>query len=261
MSPLPGRTKAAPLAAFMLHRYDWSETSLIIELFTRELGRVTVAAKGAKRPTSQLRAVLLPFQRIQVTLGRSASKDDGASDIHNLRGAEWGGGVPQVRGEALFTGFYLNELLMKLLAREDPHPLLWDAYAATLAALGQANEAAALRAFELVLLQEAGFLPALHLLAPSHAPLPDNAMLVLRPEMGLQIAGKQDEHAVASAVWLQLHDALDQGDIAGLQRACAGVEPALRRQLRGLLHYHLHTPQLKSRTVWRELQPFLQAPP
>jgi DNA repair protein RecO (recombination protein O) len=244
----------------MLHRYDWSETSLIIELFTRELGRVTVAAKGAKRPTSQLRAVLLPFQRIQVGLGKGASKDDGASDIHNLRGAEWGGGVPQVRGEALFTGFYLNELLMKLLAREDPHPLLWDAYAATLAALGQANEAAALRAFELVLLQETGFLPALNVLAPSHASLPNDALLVLRPEMGLQSAHQQDEHAVPSAAWLQLHEALEQGDIANLQRVCAGVEPSLRRQLRALLHYHLHTPQLKSRTVWRELQTYLQPP-
>jgi DNA repair protein RecO (recombination protein O) len=248
------------LAAFMLHRYDWSETSLIIELFTREMGRVTVAAKGAKRPTSQLRAVLLPFQRINVSLGRGAGKDDGASDIHNLRGAEWGGGTPQVRGEALFTGFYLNELLMKLLAREDPHPLLWDAYAATLAALGQANEAAALRAFELVLLQEAGFLPVLNALAPNHAPLPADALLVLRAEMGLQTAKPQDEQGVPAAAWLQLHEALDQGDIAGLQRTCAGVEAALRRQLRALLHYHLHAPQLKSRTVWRELQTYLHPP-
>lgn len=261
MSATQVRAKAQPLTAFMLHRYDWSETSLIVELFTRELGRITVAAKGAKRPTSQLRAVLLPFQRISVSLGRGAHKDQGASDIHNLRGAEWGGGVPQVRGEALFTGFYLNELLMKLLAREDPHPLLWDAYAATLAALGQANEAAALRAFELVLLQETGVLPALNVLAASHTPLQrDDTPLVLRPEMGLHSALKVDEQPIASARWLQLYEALDHGDIAGLQRHCAGVESALRRQLRALLQYHLNTPQLKSRTVWRELQSYLQAP-
>ena len=66
------RRGAAALAAYVLHRYDWSESSLIVDLFTRELGRVVVAAKGAKRPTSQLRAVLRPFQRIQATLGRTA---------------------------------------------------------------------------------------------------------------------------------------------------------------------------------------------
>jgi len=117
---------ATALAAYVLHRYDWSESSLIVDLFTRELGRVVVAAKGAKRPTSQLRAVLRPFQRLHATLGRTAA----GAEVHNLRGAEWAGGVPLVGGEALFSGFYLNELLMKLLAREDPHPALWDAYAA-----------------------------------------------------------------------------------------------------------------------------------
>ena len=109
------------------------------------IGRVVVAAKGAKRPTSNLRAVLMPFQRINVAFGRSA-RDDAASDIHNLRGAEWGGGAPTAGGEALLAGFYLNELVMKLLARDDPHPALWDAYAATLPHLGGAEESAALRA-------------------------------------------------------------------------------------------------------------------
>jgi DNA repair protein RecO (recombination protein O) len=249
--------RPAALSAFMLHKYDWSETSLIVELFTRERGRVAVAAKGAKRPTSQLRAVLLPFQRIAATLGRGTPGSEGARDIYTLRGAEWGGGQPQVQGEALFTGFYVNELLMKLLAREDPHPLLWDVYAATLPALGQANEAAALRAFELVLLQETGFLPALDVLASTHAPLPERAPLVLRAEVGLVLS--DEDGALPADVWRRAHDALGRGDIAALQGACAEHEGALRRQLRALLHYHLTTPQLKSRTVWRELQPFLQA--
>ena len=148
---------ATALAAYVLHRYDWSESSLIVDLFSRDLGRLVVAAKGAKRPTSQLRAVLRPFQRIHVTLGRAAL----AAEVHNLRGAEWAGGVPLMGGEALFSGFYLNELLMKLLAREDPHAALWDAYAATLGQLGRADEAAALRAFELCLLREIGLLPEL----------------------------------------------------------------------------------------------------
>ena len=152
---MSSRAVAAPVAAYVLHRYDWSESSLIVELFTRDLGRVVVAAKGAKRPTSQLRAVLRPFQRLSATLGRTVQ----GAEVHNLRGAEWAGGVPMAGGDALFSAFYLNELLMKLLAREDPHPALWDAYAATLTQLGNADEPAALRAFELWLLREIGWLP------------------------------------------------------------------------------------------------------
>ena len=129
---MTGRGHTPALAAYVLHRYDWSESSLIVDLFTRELGRVAVAAKGAKRPTSQLRAVLLPFQRLHVA-PRPRARRRGA-EVHNLRGAEWAGGAPMAGGEALFSGFYLNELLMKLLARDDPHPALLDAYAATLAA-------------------------------------------------------------------------------------------------------------------------------
>ena len=66
-------SRAAPaLSAFVLHRYDWSESSLILDVFTRERGRLIVVAKGAKRPHSQLRSVLLPFQRFHAVLGRLA---------------------------------------------------------------------------------------------------------------------------------------------------------------------------------------------
>ena len=83
------RRVTAPLDAYVLHRYDWSETSLILDLFTRAKGRVTVAAKGAKRPYSQLRSVLLPFQRIAATIGKQA--EDAQADVVTLRSAEWAG--------------------------------------------------------------------------------------------------------------------------------------------------------------------------
>ena len=92
----PAVAKGGPLLAYVLHHYDWSETSLIIDLFTRERGRVAVAAKGAKRPYSQLRSVLLPFQRLNVQLGK-APKDE-AAEVHTLRSAEWAGGVPMAGG-------------------------------------------------------------------------------------------------------------------------------------------------------------------
>ncbi len=110
---------SAPQPAFVLHQHDWSESSLILDLFTRGQGRVVAAAKGAKRPYSQLRAVLLPFQRLNVALGRLPE----VGEVQNLRQAEWAGGLAMPAGAALFAGFYLNELLIRLLARHDAHPV------------------------------------------------------------------------------------------------------------------------------------------
>ena len=113
--------------AFVLHRYDWSESSLILEVFTRQHGRVALVAKGAKKPSSNFRPVLLPLQPLSLTWTQSAAT--GASDIHTLKGAEWVGGHIMPTGDALLSGIYLNELLLRLMARDDPHPGLFDAYA------------------------------------------------------------------------------------------------------------------------------------
>ena len=247
------RAASAPLAAFVLHRYDWSETSLIVELFTRSLGRIAVVAKGAKRPTSQLRPVLRPFQRIQASLGRSPA----GAELHNLRTAEWAGGLPTVGGEGLFSGFYLNELLMKLLAREDPHPALWDAYAATLTSLGGEGEAAALRAFELWLLREIGLLPELSRVTATQQPLQDGLRYALQAEGGVERAAAHDTTALAADDLRALHDALGANDLAALQQTCTGPAPALRQQLRELLAYHLGAVPLRTRQVLRDLQPLL----
>ena len=250
---MTSRGAASPLAAYVLHRYDWSESSLIVDLFTRDLGRVVVAAKGAKRPTSQLRAVLRPFQRLHATLGRTAP----GAEVHNLRGAEWAGGVPVAGGDALFSGFYLNELLMKLLAREDPHPALWDAYAATLARLGGADEAAALRAFELRLLREIGLLPDLAHVTATQAALLAAAAYALRAEVGVATSHGGDANAIVGSDLLALQVALDADDLPALQRACTAPAVALRRQLRELLAYHLGAAPLRTRQVLRDLQPLL----
>lgn len=234
------------LTAFVLHRWDWSESSLIVDLFTREQGRVVVAAKGAKKPSSNLRAVLLPLQRIHVTLGRAAPE----AEIHPLRSAEWAGGGAMPSGAALFSGFYANELLLKLLARHDPHPQLWDAYAHLVARLPTA-EAAALRAFELELLRETGVLPGLQAETTTLAPLNESAGYALRPEAGLVATG---EGAIAGRDWLRLQAALDAGDRAALEAACAGLDAAIKPMLRALLHYHLGTSTLRTREVLRSLQ-------
>src|SRR3990170_8119893 len=152
--------------AFVLHRYDWSESSLILEVFTRDHGRIALVAKGAKKPSSNFRPVLLPLQPLRLAFG-------GDAEIRTLKGAEWGGGQVMPTGEALLSGYYLNELLLRLLARDDAHPQLFDAYADAVSVLasehGEALEPA-LRAFELLLLREIGLLPSLDLVTLTLAP-------------------------------------------------------------------------------------------
>lgn len=243
--------------AYVLHRYSWSETSLIVELFTRGMGRVAVAAKGAKRPHSQLRAVLLPFQRINIHLGKTPT--DEQAEIHNLRSAEWAGGEAVLGAAAMFSGFYANELLLKMIARQDPHPQLFDAYADTLAALAVAPEgedSAALRAFELTLLRKVGVLPDLALVTQTASPLKPDASYVLSPDNGLAAHAQ----GLTGARWLALEAALGHGSMAALRQACVPGNGGLRSQLRALLHYHLGTSLLRTRQVWLDVQKLTEAP-
>lgn len=138
-------------AAFLLHAYPYSETSLIAEVFARDYGRMALLARGARRPRAALRGALLAFQPLE--LGWF-----GGGEVKTLARAEWIGGVPFLRGAALLLGYYLNELLLKLLPREDAHAALFDAYAAALVALARgATETAQLRRFEKTLLKELGY--------------------------------------------------------------------------------------------------------
>jgi len=247
--------RSAALAAYVLHHYDWSESSLILDLFTREQGRIAVAAKGAKKPFSQLRGVLLPFQRLQVSLGRQPSGDE-TQDVHTLRGAEWAGGHPMLSGAALFSGFYLNELLMKLLARHDPHAALFDAYAGTVAVLAAGDDAAtqaALRAFELVLLREIGLLPDLGTETASHRPVRVDRRYLVLADAGVVETADENEATVGGATLSALEMALHD-DLPSLQQVAAGALAALRPLLRAQLHYHLGTSQLRTRKVMIEAQ-------
>ena len=251
----------ATLAAYVLHHYDWSESSLILDLFTREQGRLAIAAKGAKRPHSQLRSVLLPFQRIHVSLGRVPSAEV-SSDVQTLRGAEWAGGGAMLGGAALFSGFYANELLMKLLARNDPHPALFDAYAQTLLALGgdEALAQSALRAFELTLLRQIGLLPELNVVTLTQQPVQDAARYGLLPEAGVQAARGGDggnggsDGELAGATLIGLEAALTHGSLPALQQACGAALAGLKTSLRALLHYHLGSSSLRTRQVMQDLQ-------
>jgi len=249
------RTSDEP--AFVLHRYDWSETSLILEAFTRHHGRVALVAKGAKRPSSGFRPVLLPLQRLAIAYG-------GSGEVRTLKSAEWVGGHPMPSGDALLSGYYLNELLMRLLARDDPHPRLFDLYAQLVQILATAptsTTAAALRAFELLLLRDVGLLPDLGQQTLTMAPIQAEATYSLVAEGGLRSAGPQEASALPGSLWLALRDGLNsEWPLPALLRECAQwpsqQRQSLQTQLRHLLHYHCGVQTLRTRQVMLDVQAY-----
>jgi len=243
------RRRTADEPSFVLHRYDWSESSLILEVFARHVGRVALVAKGAKRPSSSLRPVLLPLQALRLAFG-------GDAEIRTLKSAEWVGGQVMPTGDALLSGYYLNELLLRLLAREDPHPRLFDAYAAAVHVLGSEHGEAlqpALRAFELLLLREVGLLPALDVQTLSLQPMQEADRYALVPEGGL-VQTDAARASLTGAQWLALHAALADAAPFSATLATAAGMPELKPQLRQLLHYHCGVATLRTRQLMLDLQ-------
>jgi DNA repair protein RecO (recombination protein O) len=243
--------RASDEPAFVLHRYDWSESSLILEVFTRSFGRIALAAKGAKRPNSSLRTVLLPMQPLRLSFG-------GDAEVRTLRSAEWVGGQAMPSGKDLLTGFYVNELVLRMLAREDPHERLFDGYAALVGLVGRASGfrlQAGLRAFELILLREVGLLPAFDHQSMTMEPLEPLVRYCWVPDAGLREARADDGPALPGEQWLALHGHLGNG--SGLDRlidACLAASEPLRHQTRAVLHYHCGGMNLRTRDMMMELR-------
>jgi DNA repair protein RecO (recombination protein O) len=192
---------------YVLHTYPFKETSLVVELFTRDFGRVSAVAKGARRPRSAMRGMLQSFQPL---LGAWSGK----LELKTLHSLEWYAGLLMLQGEALMCGFYLNELLLRLLPREDAHEDLFDEYTQTLKLLALApdDSASILRRFELRLLQALGYaVPLTHNIRDEAVTaeaqyyyVPEVGPVSLRhdyQENGVQLSGKtlidmaQDDYA------------------------------------------------------------------
>ena len=175
-----GRVTLTP--AFLLHHMPWRDSSRILEFFTREHGRVSLFARGVRSQRSELKAVLQPFQRALISWS-------GRGEAGNLAAAELDGppgGLPAAR---LMSGFYLNELLLKLVARYDGHPALFDQYQEALAELRTgAPEARTLRIFEKRLLGHIGYGVDLARDALSGAPLDPESHYHFRADRGPWLA-------------------------------------------------------------------------
>lgn len=159
-------------------------------------------------------------------------------------------------GAALFNGFYLNELLLRLVARHDPHVGLFDAYAATIAALavGESGAQAALRAFEIVLLKEIGLLPELGVETATSLPVAAEERYRVLADAGVVAAPGSTDGTASGATLAALQVALALGDLAALQRVAATALIELRPILRAQLHYHLGTDTLRTRQVMLDAQ-------
>lgn len=137
--------------AYVLHRRPYRETSCLLELFTLEHGRVTVLAKGVRKPRSSVQGLLEPFYPLEVSWY-------GRGELMTLTYVEARGTAAQLRGDCLFAGFYLNELLIRLLEKWDAHPQLFSQYEKALSELQTDSlEEKALRSFEKTLLEELGY--------------------------------------------------------------------------------------------------------
>jgi DNA repair protein RecO (recombination protein O) len=146
-----GNHKRDNQPVYVLHTYPFKETSLVVELFSQQFGRIAAVAKGARRPHSAMRGMLQSFQMLDGTWS-------GKNELKTLHSLDWSAGLTLIKGEALMCGFYMNELLLRLLPREDAHESLFVYYNATLKTLAvDGNLANILRRFELKLLQEMGY--------------------------------------------------------------------------------------------------------
>lgn len=226
-------------SGFILHTYPFKETSVVAEVFTRGHGRVALIARGARRPASALRGLMQPFTPLLLSWF-------GKSDLKTLHAAEWQGGLIAPQGRALMCGFYLNELLLRLLARGDAHEALYERYTETLGLLaGEGGDhEKILRRFEKNLLAEIGYGATFDHEADTTAPIEAAARYVFQPERGALRAGGQHGCPVSGQTLLDL--AADRFD-----NPTTLVEA--KALMRTLINHTLGAKPLYTRQLLREL--------
>ncbi len=237
------RGKVDGQPAYILHSYPFRETSLIVEAFTRDFGRLALMARGARRPRSVMRGLLLGFQPLEI--GWS-----GKGEVQTLMKVEWQGGQPLLKGQALFCGYYLNELLIHLLPREDAHERLFAQYAEMLQRLavdpsGRVRESD-LRWFEKALLQELGYGLTLDV-DHAGAPIETEALYTYQIERGAQrVDAVQGSGLVVSGQSLLALAANDFSEPRTLAESKA--------LMRVLMAHYLGGVNLETRKIVKELQ-------
>ncbi|MFM7783038.1 MAG: DNA repair protein RecO [Gammaproteobacteria bacterium] len=233
--------------AFVLHSRPYRESSLLLELLTREHGRVAAVARSARASRKGLGSVLQPFQSLLVSWS-------GRGELKTLTAAERWQPLPPVSGERLFSALYLNELLLRALAPQDPHPPLYDAYALLLPGLAGAPDIEPLlRGFELGLLRELGYALELRFEADTGEVLEPQGSYVFDPSDGfLRLPGAERPERAYPGWALMAIAGADYGD--PLTRALA------KRLLREALAPVLGERPLRSREYFRRPRAAIMGP-
>ena len=245
---------------YVLHTYPYRETSLILQVWTEKHGRMGLVAKGARRPKSASRGILIPFQPLVLDWF-------GRGELRTLKTAEPAGPATPLSGQSLLSAFYLNELLLKLTTRDDPHEGLFAAYHDAISSLRAISRGKlvseskidsdtiyslepVLRRFELRLLQELGYALELAREAGTHAPIVAEREYLYVVERG-PVPAPEGDGSPANAVRLKGNTLLDLD--RGMLEDAATVAQA-KQLMRLLINHSLNGQQLATRTMVRDLQ-------
>jgi len=243
---------------YVLHTYAYRETSLILQVWTEKHGRLGLVAKGARRPKSSSRSVLVPFQPLALDWF-------GRGELRTLKTAEPASPATPLAGASLLSAFYLNELLLKLTTRDDPHEGLFAAYDEAISALRALSREArtverdastaqrdiepVLRRFELRLLQELGYAVELVREAGTHAPIAAEREYLYVVERGPVPSRQGDAPSNAVRLSGQTLIDLERGDFASATTAAQS-----KQLMRLLIHHSLNGQELATRSLVRDLQ-------
>ena len=226
--------------AFLLHHRPYQDSSRILDIISANHGRLALVARGSRSAKSRLRGVLRPFMPLSLSWVIR-------TDLGTLTGAEMDGAPISLQGDALMSGYYANELLLKLLHRHDPQPDIFTAYRRTIENLASsADVAMPLRHFEIELLRLLGYALNLDRDTATSEPLRADTMYEYRVEQGPVPVGNREGAMVFSGEQLRAvgNEDFDQPDVLH----CAG------RLLREVISFHLGGKELNSRKVMLELR-------
>jgi DNA repair protein RecO (recombination protein O) len=236
------KRRVANEPAFLLHRRPYTESSVLIDLFSRHHGRMVLIAKGARKLKSRWRGSLLPFQSLIAAWS-------GRGEVKTVTGIEGEGPSCGLRGKALYCGYYMNELVLRLLHRFDPHEDVFDNYANALARLStEGDQERVLRIFEKQLLRDLGY--GMHLVrdADRGNPIDPGERYRYRPDAGPLQYSETDHHGVPvhGATLLALEEEVEFDERTRRES---------KRLIRSVLDYHLDGQTLRTRIVYGQMFP------
>ncbi|MBS0286138.1 MAG: DNA repair protein RecO [Proteobacteria bacterium] len=228
---------------YILHTRPFKDSSALVECFSEEHGLVTLIAKGAKRPRSRMQGLVQPFMLLQVSW-------TGKAELKTLTHIEAAALYPKLSGQKILLGWYLNELLIRMLQHQDAHPDLFREYDKTISAIAHSENEnqlqMILRQFELKLLAELGYGLDLFHDAKTHAPIAPELLYSYDPNLGM--------YEVSSAGSIAQQLCVSGASLIALQTGVCENETQLKetkKLMRFVLGHYLGNKPLQSRKLFQ----------